>query len=312
MGYYWARNAGLNEKCSRDTRIDEVFRYRRVLRQLRPSLVFCEYVSQLPNLYVARGKLPISIVLDTHDIIWRRQQHEVELGLIAKAGITQAEEAYLWSLADLVVGIQPEEAAEIASLLPGKPVISVPQAYEPRFVNPARKEAHRLLFVGSKARPNVNALEAFLQTTWPALKARHPHLQLDVCGTVCGTLEAGLLASEGVAFHGRVEDLEPFYARAALVINPMLYGSGLKIKNVEALSYGKALLTSPVGAQGMDLPSGIAAVEPKHFGGKISEIMLSPETLARWEKDCRNFFLATYTPEACFAPLAQWLQQQSL
>ena len=105
-----------------------------------------------------------------------------------------------------------------------------------------------LLYVGTNNASNVQALTHFIAQSLPLLRAHMPTLELHVAGKVCLALEE----HAGVVKHGVVDDLAPLYANAGIVINPVLFGTGLKIKNVEALSLGCPLVTTPIGAEGLE------------------------------------------------------------
>jgi succinoglycan biosynthesis protein ExoO len=79
----------------------------------------------------------------------------------------------------------------------------------------------------------------------------YPDLRLSIAGQV-GTALAAQGHWPGVALLGRVADLAPLYTRADIVISPLRAGSGLKIKLVEAMAAGKAIIASPATLQGLD------------------------------------------------------------
>jgi glycosyltransferase involved in cell wall biosynthesis len=71
---------------------------------------------------------------------------------------------------------------------------------------------------------------------------------------------------------GAVENKKLLYKRASLVVNPMLFGTGIKIKNVESLGYGMPLITTPVGAEGLEERANIAflvAQNAEDFAQKV-------------------------------------------
>jgi succinoglycan biosynthesis protein ExoO len=89
----------------------------------------------------------------------------------------------------------------------------------------------------------------FFQEIWPAVRAARPKARLKVAGSVDRALGP---APEGASFLGVVDDLAPLYREAGVVISPLYTGSGLKIKLIEALAAGKAVVGTPVTAQGVE------------------------------------------------------------
>lgn len=75
-----------------------------------------------------------------------------------------------------------------------------------------------------------------------------PEVGVTIAGGVCEKLTA----VPGIRLLGQVENLAPVYRSATVVVNPVLFGTGLKIKTIEALGFGKALVTTKAGAEGMD------------------------------------------------------------
>ena len=66
--------------------------------------------------------------------------------------------------------------------------------------------------------------------------------------------------ADGVLSIGPVETIDVFWPNIDIAINPIRFGSGLKIKNVEALAYGLPLLTTPIGAEGLEAASPLGLV----------------------------------------------------
>ena len=94
-----------------------------------------------------------------------------------------------------------------------------------------------------------------LKEIWPVIRSEYPTARWLVAGGVCESVRQ---PPPGVELRGRVASLDGLYADTHLVINPMRTGTGLKIKCLEALSYGKPLVTTAVGAAGMESGVGTA------------------------------------------------------
>ena len=107
-----------------------------------------------------------------------------------------------------------------------------------------------VLFVGSDTAPNIVGLEWFLDSVWPHVRAKRPDCRLKIAGTVHRAF-AGR-AWDGVDFLGLVDDLGALYTECGVVISPLTFGSGLKIKLVEALARGKAVIATSVTLQGVE------------------------------------------------------------
>ncbi|MGH7452343.1 MAG: glycosyltransferase family 4 protein [bacterium] len=108
--------------------------------------------------------------------------------------------------------------------------------------------AHELLFVGTLTKENEFGVEFFMEEILPRIQSRYPDTRLLICGKICSVIAD----SPHSIKLGVVEDISTAYERAGIVINPAYLGTGLAIKSIEALSYGKPLVTTPQGARGLE------------------------------------------------------------
>ncbi|UXE61025.1 MAG: glycosyltransferase family 4 protein [Woronichinia naegeliana WA131] len=282
----------------------ESLRYKRILNELKPRAVICEYLWQVPNLYKACQSLKIPLIIDTIDIISRRQLKEVELGLTEKVNISLEEEIAIWQLASVLVAIQPEEASEIAKLSPSSVVVCAPQAFTPVEPSSIIKKRKFVLMVASGARPNVQGTELFLRSQWHDIVVEHPDVELHVCGNIVESLSTDILNLPNTNFHGYVEDVSVFYRQATVVLNPVIYGSGLKIKSIEALRYGKCLISTPVGVEGIPLAHELLPVaEADQLGSLLVSLLDNTKKIEEYEQNATYMFNKNYTPDACYHEL---------
>jgi glycosyltransferase involved in cell wall biosynthesis len=110
-------------------------------------------------------------------------------------------------------------------------------------------DPRRLLFIGSFAhRPNVLAMEFFLREVFPRLAGVTLHV-------IAGQRHEQFwdLRQEGVDVEGFVADVRPAYARATLVIAPLVASAGTNIKILEAMAMGKAVVSTEAGINGLNL-----------------------------------------------------------
>jgi glycosyltransferase involved in cell wall biosynthesis len=113
-----------------------------------------------------------------------------------------------------------------------------------------------LLFTGTLSYPpNAEALLWLLRDIWPRIRAAHPAVRLAVVGRGAPE-EAARLADDRVELAGWVDSMAPWFARASVVIVPMRSGGGTRLKVLDGLASGRALLTTTMGAEGVDLRSG--------------------------------------------------------
>jgi glycosyltransferase involved in cell wall biosynthesis len=137
---------------------------------------------------------------------------------------------------------------------------------------------NEVAFVGSAAQGNRHGITEILRKAWPEVLRARPDAVLHVYGKIC-TVEEVVRAKgalkNSLVLHGAVDDLTEAY-QTAVVIAPLWAGSGLKIKVVEALCHGKAVITTPTGAQGLADGAGRAfrvAETPAEFATSILDLL---------------------------------------
>jgi glycosyltransferase involved in cell wall biosynthesis len=98
--------------------------------------------------------------------------------------------------------------------------------------------------------PNVDGVTHFVRGIWPRIVAAHPEARLKIIG---GRAPPSLQAMAGprVELSGFVPDLRPHLAAATAVVVPLRLGGGTRLKIVEAMAMGKAIVSTTLGAEGI-------------------------------------------------------------
>lgn len=176
-------------------------------------------------------------ILDTHDMFGGRHDVSIREGMEPRWYFTSlAEEERGFCRADLLLGIQSEESAIMRARV-DVPVMTIGHLMEPHFLLHPRTETPRFTFgyLGSGNPWNVRSVQALDE-------------ELAAGGGPDWLLAGGILKQQPLYLKscpyllGFVKRLEEFYSAVECVINPMSGGTGLKIKTVEALSYGKPII----------------------------------------------------------------------
>ena len=253
----------------------------------------------------------VKTVVIMHDLFSARMPQFRNLALEdTVASISEAEEMALLSRADLVVAIQEDEAAKVRERLPGKRVIVAPIAVhtEPQ---PHAGDDDTLLFVGSNTAPNVDALKWFIDDVWPAIRAKRPSAELLVAGSVAW---AGSMRAPGVTFLGVVGDLGALYCRAGVVISPLRVGSGLKIKLIEAMGWGKAVVATSITTQGVRplVEDAIAVADtPEAFATVTAALMGNMGLRARYGAAALRAASAHFREDACYRGILDFVRNHA-
>ncbi|GGZ05907.1 glycosyltransferase [Novosphingobium colocasiae] len=269
-----------------------------------PAIVIADYAFQTPA-FAAFPGVPTAVVM--HDLFHRRDGN----GQDSVALLTQEQELALLSHADAAIAIQSAEAGFVRDHLPGVRPLLVPMAVRPAPA-PQPGADDRLLFVGSNTAPNVVGLRWFFDQVWPSIRRQRPDTQLDIAGSVASAFPGG--GPPGVHFHGMVPDLAPLYAAAGVAISPLTFGSGLKIKLVEALAHGKAVVATATTLQGVEDTCGgavIQADDAARFADAVVALAQAPDrrvALAAAALDCAR---RHFSSQACHAAFIAWLEEQT-
>ncbi len=276
------------------TREDQLF----VARAAAPGAasVFCDYAFLSPLATYAMAPAAPSFII-MHDLFSARvADAATEKNVI---GMDAGEEFRLLGLTDGVLAIQYEEAEKVrARLLQSRVIVAPHGATLARAAQPGADDT--LLFVGSNTAPNIVGLEWFFREIWPAIRAARPQAQLKVAGSVARAISS---TPDGVSMPGVVGDLAPLYAEAGVVISPLYTGSGLKIKLIEALAAGKAVVGTSVTAQGVEhLVAGALVLEDDASAFARACVALLGDSgrravLAEKALACAQ---ANFSAEACF------------
>jgi glycosyltransferase involved in cell wall biosynthesis len=155
-----------------------------------------------------------------------------------------------------IVCFTEREVTELRSVIGDQPPVHlIPLGVEvpPTPLDDSGTESS-LLFTGSfEHPPNVDALRRIVERVLPMVRAQLPGVQLTVVGAGA---PHDLVARPGVTATGDVESVEPYLREAAVVLGPVWSGGGMRVKVLEALAAGKAVATTGLGADGLDLTPG--------------------------------------------------------
>ena len=158
-----------------------------------------------------------------------------------------------------------------------------------------------VLFVGSSTAPNSDGINWFIATCWPRIRAERPKASLLIAGSVCNAVPGTPAATRLL---GIVDDLESLYAEASVVISPLRAGSGLKIKLIEGLSKGKAMVVTPTTLQGVsNILSGSVLVEDDAagFASAVIALLADAEQRRRLGAEGLNMVAQHFSPEQTYA-----------
>lgn len=140
----------------------------------------------------------------------------------------------------------------VSNKLRGRNVVNIPNAVRIPELQKLTQEPH-ILFLGSDYVPNVAAAEFLVNSIWPIVHREVPDAKLIVAGISNDKFSRGVASTPCVEFPGFVDDLDGLYQMSRVIAIPILVGSGTRYKIIEAAAYGKPIISTGIGAEGIDL-----------------------------------------------------------
>jgi O-antigen biosynthesis protein len=253
-----------------------------VLTQDYYQLIFFEfYWMAEPFLDTCRRYQPhAKVVVDSVDVSFARELIAAELGVIEKkqAEETKRKELNLYGKVDAVIAVSQLDYQILYAENEQLRLFIVPiiMPIQKQSINPESKE---IVFIGGfKWEPNIDGIQWFVKEIWGSIRSRIPEAVITVIGSNPTEEILELGKTLGVNVVGYVPDTNPYLKRAAISIAPLRYGGGMKGKVNEAMSIGLPVVTTSVGAQGLNAISGkhlLIADEPLEFAEAVISLLES-------------------------------------
>jgi glycosyltransferase involved in cell wall biosynthesis len=214
----------------------------------RFKMCFIEYIH---NSYCIKA-VPEDVVtvLDTHDIISDRNNSFKRFGYPNHSyEISWEREIEIYSLYDYVMFISLKDYTKASLKLNKEQMILAPHSAEKKN-HQFRDEPKIVGFIASDYTPNIDSVSWFLERVWSKVPIGSG-LEFHIFGGICEAIPKNL-SLPNVKLRGFQPDLTSVYSTIDIAINPVRMGSGLKIKNIEAISNGIPLITTSHGASGLE------------------------------------------------------------
>jgi polysaccharide biosynthesis protein PslH len=282
----------------------------RVLRTKRFDVINLEfpYLGHYNLRQAPPGQKPPPLVVDSHEIAYdlaRQFAHAGGRGRRFYAGANWRklgrEELSTYRHADGVCLCSVADERRLLDQVPGVRTEVIPNAadveyYQPRSTDPPLDGRTVVYFGLLSTVPNIDGVTHFAQNIWPRIAAAHPQARWQIIG---GRPPPSLLALAGprVELTGFVSDLRPYLAAAAAVVVPLRLGGGTRLKIVEAMAIGKAIVSTRLGAEGIEAVPGrdiLVENEPAAFADAVSRLLADPGLAARIGRSARRLAVERY------------------
>jgi glycosyltransferase involved in cell wall biosynthesis len=165
------------------------------------------------------------------------------------------------SLFHHLIFTSPKEAASFGQLIHHESCHGIPMKFDPGKqgnVHPRRYDKNKLVFVGKMDIPhNSSAVVYFCERIWPRIKQQAPEAKFYIVGkNPIAEVQRLQDTCQGVVVTGEVDDMRRIVSDSALMTAPLLFGTGIKTKIVEAMSWGVPVVTNRIGSEGINANHG--------------------------------------------------------
>jgi glycosyltransferase involved in cell wall biosynthesis len=146
-------------------------------------------------------------------------------------------------------------------------------------------------------RPNIDAMTWFVEDILPRIRTEIPHAHLVIVGQKPAPRIQALAQNPGVAITGWVPDTRPFVADAAVYVVPLRMGSGTRLKILEAMAMGKAIVSTTRGAEGIEYTPNqhlIIADTPETFARAVVALLRDPQRCRELGRHARALVESKY------------------
>jgi len=270
----------------------------RLLDEKKFDVIQLEGLYVCPYIPVIRKKTKALIVYRAHNIeyeIWERTA-KISKGMrrfylenLSKR-IKRFEKFWL-NAYDVLVPISTRDAGVLKALGNVRPSHVSQTGIDSSVLVPDAQhlEYPSLFHMGSMEwAPNQEALLWFAECCWPRIHEKYPALRFFVAGRNAPDWLKQKLVQPNVEFIGEVDDAYSFMNSKAIMVVPLFSGSGMRIKIIEGMALGKAIVTTPIGAEGIGVENGKHLVIVDDEEGFVNAISSLVEDRKRFDELRQN------------------------
>ncbi len=270
---------------------------REVARRLsdgNADVAVCDFLSASLNFPETS---PTPVVLFQHNVetmLWRRMADTEKSALRKLSYRVEARKMAAYETRTLqrfqhVIAVSDHDRKEMLALAPGCAITVVPTGVDTEKYQPAPSVSGNpplIVFTGSMDwEPNIDAVEYFCREIFPSVLAAIPDARFQIVGRNPHS-RVRKLASSSVEVTGTVASVAEYLRNATVVIVPLRIGGGTRLKIFEAMAMRKAMVSTSIGAEGLDVTSGkdcLLADDAQSFASAIVAVCRDPALRRRYE-----------------------------
>ena len=304
--------------------------------KFEPDVVIFQYVTMgyLLDGLSEKQRAETQCVVDTHDLLSTRQEQFEQFGFSHWIDISPEEESHQLQQFDAAMAIIDHERPTFQMMAPEIDVMTVGHSLDPittKFGRLERPESDSLLkigYFGSSNHSNGHALVKFVRQVWSPLRDQNAEIQLVIAGSICDwimfheesrfssdesmSLWIDLSTDKRVTLLGKIDEPLEFYKQIDVAINPVEFGTGLKIKTCEALAYGIPTITTSNGTTAVP-PEAVDAVYTcktvREMVPALFSMSIDREQVDHMRDSAREIAESSFTNEVVYGELVEWIHR---
>lgn len=280
---------------------------KKVLKKKKFDLVILENLDTINAVdIIRRYDKNVPVFYDAHNVDSQLAEEKAAKGILPLAFMHSIKktESNLYKTVDGILTCSTKDLIEFKEInqgqLNGQVVPNGVFLEDDLFADEVQSENPKyIMFCGSlNYEPNTDGLNWFYDQIWPIVQTQFPTLQLLVVGS--GNLPDHLIhltRDSSLYFTGRVEDVKPYYNKAAVAIVPLQSGSGTRLKILEAMNFGVPVVSTSKGAEGIVCKHEVdilIANEKNHFALAIIDLCNNKDKRLFIQKNGRELMKRNY------------------
>ncbi|HYF03497.1 MAG TPA: glycosyltransferase family 4 protein [Patescibacteria group bacterium] len=213
-------------------------------------------------------------------------------------------EAGLFKKFDGILAITPDDAAIIESMGYNGPIAVMPAGVDTKFFSPDPKEdfskKKMFFFASLEWVPNIEALQWFMREVFSKIQKLHPDLEFHYGGKSPDERSLVFKNTPGVHFHPNIASAPDFMRAHGIQLVPLLSGGGMRVKIIEAMSAGKVIISTNIGAEGIRCKHDeniLIADTADEFIMQLDRCFKNPDVVQRISRNARETAVQYYSWE---------------
>jgi sugar transferase (PEP-CTERM/EpsH1 system associated) len=223
-------------------------------------------------------------------------------------------EDHIFNWLEGLITVSPVEYEQVAEKYPKIKVALVENGVDIEYFSPSdvAEDETLISFTASMDwRPNQDAMQYFIREIWPLLKARMAEIQMLVIGRGAPDWLVALGEKNGLRFTGAADDIRPYVHSSAVSVVPLRIGGGSRLKILEAAAMGKAIVSTRLGAEGLQVRPDehlLIADTPQEFADAIVRLLKNREMRRKLGQAGRRLVCNRYRWENLAAIQSEFLE----